>query len=675
MFRSAPPSAPLFMRVVFLLAVTLLALACPNAGVEPPSATGAVSGRALFAGAADSSGIQVCAEPTAGLEPDRGGIAGRATTAPDGRYAIGGLDAGTYTIYASSRDSLEQAVTTSVVVEPGRTAAAADLGLTPTGWIEGVATRAGASTGNLGVRVFLAGTSYGAAADDAGRFRMDRVPAGSGYTLVADAEGYDRAFVGVSVRAGERSDAGRIDLPVRAEPAGTGTVAGMAILSGTAARAGVFAYLSGTPHIAISDPSGAYLISGVPPGSYRLTAAKPGYLQAPEQAVSVAAGQRTEAGPLTLEPEKAAAPVMSPAGGTYGTDVAVQFFSPTPGGVVWFTVDGSTPVPGSGTAVSANSVVVSKDGLNIVRAICAATGTADSAVSSAVIFIDKPWAAVGTTGAGIGGFNRPWGCARDSDGRIYVADSFNHRIVRMDDMSGTNWTSYGTNGLEAGQFQYPIGIAVDADDRILVVDYSNGRIVRIDDMAGSGWTSFGRTGGGEGEFRFPTAIAVGPDGSVYVADMGNDRIVRFASMDGAGWTSFGATGGGTNQFRSPRGIAVARTGSIYVADTDNDRIVRFEDMTGAGFSTYGTAGSGEGQLADPRGVAVGANGAVYIVDTGNNRIAMLSAWASGWTSWGRSGVGVGQFASPAACWTDSAGRVYVPDFGNNRLVRFATPVF
>ena len=84
-------------------------------------------------------------------------------------------------------------------------------------------------------------------------------------------------------------------------------------------------------------------------------------------------------------------------------------------------------------------------------------------------------------------FNRPFGIAVDSSGRIYVADTANDRVVRMDDMTGRGWVALGTTGRGAGQFEAPRAIFVDSQGRIYVADTLNNRIVSMDDMTGRGW--------------------------------------------------------------------------------------------------------------------------------------------------------------------------------------------
>src|SRR5205807_7877130 len=61
---------------------------------------------------------------------------------------------------------------------------------------------------------------------------------------------------------------------------------------------------------------------------------------------------------------------------------------------------------------------------------------------------------------------------------IYVGDDGNHRIVRMDDMTGKNLTMLGTEGGDPKQFRLPWGIFVDTAGKIYVADAGNHYIIR-----------------------------------------------------------------------------------------------------------------------------------------------------------------------------------------------------
>ncbi len=202
------------------------------------------------------------------------------------------------------------------------------------------------------------------------------------------------------------------------------------------------------------------------------------------------------------------------------------------------------------------------------------------------------WITFGSSGKGRNQFSNPTGIAVTA-GRIFVVDSDNHRIVRINDMTGIGWTtfgrrgrgvstSYGYVGTEVNEFYRPRGIAVTATGQIFVTDILTHRIVRINDMTGTGWTTFGSFGKGKNQFNNPSSIAVTPAGQIFVTDAGNARIVRIDDMTGTGWTTFGTDGRGVNQFVNPAGIAVTAAGQIFISDGLVSRIVRINDMAGAG---------------------------------------------------------------------------------------------
>ena len=179
------------------------------------------------------------------------------------------------------------------------------------------------------------------------------------------------------------------------------------------------------------------------------------------------------------------------------------------------------------------------------------------------------------------GFFNPKGIYLDSAGKIYVADTGNNRIVRMDDITGTNWTAFAPTG--SNQFTSPAGIFVDRGGKIYVSDTGNNQIVLIDDMIGTNRLSL--TG-----FSSPSGIFVDTAGNIYVSDTGNNQIVKIDTTS----TRTALTG-----FLTPSGIFVDSFGKIYVSDTGNNRIIRIDDMTGANWFALGSYGSGLNQFNHP----------------------------------------------------------------------------
>jgi streptogramin lyase len=176
----------------------------------------------------------------------------------------------------------------------------------------------------------------------------------------------------------------------------------------------------------------------------------------------------------------------------------------------------------------------------------------------------------GVFGSDVGQFNGPAAIAVGDDNRIYIVDRFNYRIVRIDDMNGTNWVSYGTRGTGPGQFADPTGIWVDHNNRIYVADRGANRIVRIDDMTGAGWIAYGSQGDGTNQFNHPNSVMVGNDSRIYIADQDNNRIVRVDDMQGTNWTVSDASLG----LRHPSKAFLTPDGRIAISDRDNSRLVR-----------------------------------------------------------------------------------------------------
>lgn len=111
-------------------------------------------------------------------------LADQTTTREDGSYRFEGIPEGTYTLYASSKDSSEKAVYTSLTVSEGRAVTAPELQLTSTGTISGQVVLDETATGNAGFLVCISGTSFMAFTDDGGDFLITDVPAKTGYSIM-----------------------------------------------------------------------------------------------------------------------------------------------------------------------------------------------------------------------------------------------------------------------------------------------------------------------------------------------------------------------------------------------------------------------------------------------------------------------------------------------------------
>lgn len=198
----------------------------------------------------------------------------------------------------------------------------------------------------------------------------------------------------------------------------------------------------------------------------------------------------------------------------------------------------------------------------------------------------------------------PDSVAFDAAGNLYVAE-YENRIRRVDSATGTIATVAGTGaegyGGDGGAgtralIAHPHGLAVAADGTMYVADTWNQRIRRVDPngtittVAGTGDSGFAGDGGpaGRAVFDDPVHVALAPDGSLYVADGSNHRVRRIGA-DGvirtvAGSGVRGSTGDGGPATRAtlnlPNQVAVAADGTFYVAEFEGRRVRRVDGRTG-----------------------------------------------------------------------------------------------
>ncbi|ONH59205.1 hypothetical protein CcI49_17185 [Frankia sp. CcI49] len=189
--------------------------------------------------------------------------------------------------------------------------------------------------------------------------------------------------------------------------------------------------------------------------------------------------------------------------------------------------------------------------------------------------------------------NTPSGIAVGPDGAVYIAGSGNHRIRKVDP-SGKVSTVAGTGiGGFSGDdgpatkvmLNYPLGVAVGPGGAVYIADSGNEQVRKVD-LSGRISTIAGTDGEGfsgddgpatEATLNYPHGVAVSGDGAVYIADTGNDRVRkvdlsgRISTIAGTGTEGFSGDDGLATKamLNTPSGIAVGPDGAVYIADTGN----------------------------------------------------------------------------------------------------------
>ncbi len=323
-------------------------------------------------------------------------------------------------------------------------------------------------------------------------------------------------------------------------------------------------------------------------------------------------------------------------------------------------------------------------------------------------------AGIGTEGSsGDGGpatkaqLSNPQGLAVDGAGNLYIADTDNHRIRKIDS-AGTITTVAG-NGTQGSagdggpallaQLQRPTDVAFDRSGNLYVAETAGHRIRKIDPngqittVAGTGVRGFSGDGGSatQAQLNFPLSMAVDDAGNLYIVDNGNERIRK---VDTAGTITLvagngreGRTGDGgpatAAELSNARDVAVDRAGNLYIADTGNDRIRKIDTSgkisTIAGSGIRGFSGddgpAGTAHLAVPAAVSVDRDGNVYIASWGSHRVRKVDQNGTITTV---AGAGPGYpgdggpatqaiLREPGSTYVDQAGRLYIVDAANHRI--------
>ena len=312
---------------------------------------------------------------------------------------------------------------------------------------------------------------------------------------------------------------------------------------------------------------------------------------------------------------------------------------------------------------AAGDLYISDSQNNRIRKVTAATGNIETIAGTGVsdVFAGDGGQAL------VADIPFPGSIVVDADGNVYTSTS--GRVIKIDAsglltvLAGNGGQAFSGDGGAAtdAEMFFPSGIALDSDGDLYIADTNNHRIRKVDiatglisTFAGDGATSdeFGTgTFAGDGgpatdaSFNRPAAIDFDSAGNLYVVDRENNRVRMIdtsgnvETIAGNGEFAFSGNGGPATDaaLASPFGISVDGAGNVFITDTQNQQ-VRMVTTDG---TIVTAAGSGEGGFA-----SAGFDG-----DSGNGLEAM--------------------FNFPITATTDAAGNLYVADQNNHRIRKFA----
>ena len=227
-------------------------------------------------------------------------------------------------------------------------------------------------------------------------------------------------------------------------------------------------------------------------------------------------------------------------------------------------------------------------------------------------------------------FNLPEGIVIDSVNNImYIADTGNNAIRKINMLTGQVTTFGGSSLGIAGYadspspivggnnntlFNHPTSLAVDAQGNLYVADTFNNKIRKIDPSGVV--TTIPDPSTASYSFSNPKGITVDSEGNVYVIDAGNDRVCKI-SMPSQNVTVVSDGSSAVPAWNLLNGICIDSSGNIFVTDSANNSVYEIDS---SGLITTIIDGSSSDDLSNPTGISIDNSGNLIICDSGNNRI-------------------------------------------------------
>jgi sugar lactone lactonase YvrE len=245
----------------------------------------------------------------------------------------------------------------------------------------------------------------------------------------------------------------------------------------------------------------------------------------------------------------------------------------------------------------------------------------------------------------------------DAAGNIYISDKMNNRIRVVNattgiitTVAGVGTAAYAGDGGAAtsASLNAPNGIALDGTGNLYIADTANNVIRRVDaisgvitTVAGNGVAAYRGDGGSAAaaSLNSPWAVAVLSSGAFYVADQKNHSIRAInaagtiSTIAGNGNAGNSDSGGlaSASRLTQPSGVVVDVAGNIYIADTGNNRVRKISAGSNLINTIAGGGGDGDNfpanlaSLYGPYGLALDGQGSLFIADAAHNRIRKVAS--------------------------------------------------
>ena len=292
----------------------------------------------------------------------------------------------------------------------------------------------------------------------------------------------------------------------------------------------------------------------------------------------------------------------------------------------------------------------------------------------------------------------PTGVVTDLSGNIFIADSDNHQVLRVDAHSQVVTTVAGS-GVQgdsgdggpatSAELNFPIGLTIDGLGNLFIADRNSHRVRKVDASTGhistlAGTGKIGAPSDGvpaiSTPLSYPNALAIDGLGNLFIADSIANRVRRvdaetglISTVAGSGVQGYAGDGGPAIDaaLYVVSGLAIDEQGNLFIADTNNHCIRRVDASSGiistiAGTGTPGYSGDGglatEAAIGSPRALTLDSDGALLVADFGNHSIRRIDTQTGLITTL----VGTG-LSGPRGLTNSPTGEILISDSYNHQV--------
>ncbi len=314
----------------------------------------------------------------------------------------------------------------------------------------------------------------------------------------------------------------------------------------------------------------------------------------------------------------------------------------------------------------------------------------------------------------------PNGIFIDENDDIYIADTYNNRILKQNFKTGLIELVAGGNGSansitstvpgQSNQVIEPLDVVKDKNGNLIIAsrnriqiwepgsvngktliskqaehifldkknnlyinNYSLDQIEKYNLSTLEGVIVAGGNGKGanNNQLNSPAGIFVDEDENIYIVDSGNYRIQKWAKNAKTGKTIFGGNGSGKsdNQFLYPTDIYVDKLRGIFV--TDSYRIVKCDTISNTGIKIVGTEylGNSTNSLWHAKGISINSNGELFVADAYNNRLQKKNLTSGVISTQIGNDINQNELYRPSGIAVDKDNSIYVSD-SKNRVQKY-----